>query len=363
MFSGDEHYAGRSPSQGTELCAVVEEMFSLENLISILGDASLGDRLERIAYNALPATFSPDMWAHQYDQQANQVVCRVAEDRVYVSNGPDANIYGLEPNFGCCTANMHQGWPKFASHLWMRTGGADDGEGLAAIAYAPCEVNATLNGVAVRVTVDTEYPFGDTIELTVRCAQPGRFPLALRVPGWCSSAMVTTDGGSPAPMRQGAFHLLDHEWRRETHVGICLPMPVSAEKRNRDSVAISRGPLVFGLRIGEDWRPLRGEPPHRDWEVYPTTPWNMALVLDPVRPEADLTFTRRPLGACPFSPEGAPVVVRGRARRLPDWVLEHNAAAPPPASPVSTAEPVEAVELLPYGCTNLRITEFPWTPL
>ena len=132
VFSGDEHLATTNPSQGTELCAVVEYMFSLEVLLAIWGDPALADRLESIAYNALPATFTPDMWAHQYDQQVNQVQVGVFEDRVYTGNGPAANVYGLEPHFGCCTANMHQGWPKFASSLWMAT---PDG-GLAALAYA-----------------------------------------------------------------------------------------------------------------------------------------------------------------------------------------------------------------------------------
>src|SRR5262249_37282916 len=133
MFTCDEHLAGLSPSQGTELCTVVEEMASLEQLMAILGDVALADRLERIALNALPATFKPDMTAHQYDQQVNQVVCKVSKERVYTNNGPDANLFGLAPNFGCCAANMHQGWPKFAANLWMQT---PDG-GLAAIAYAP----------------------------------------------------------------------------------------------------------------------------------------------------------------------------------------------------------------------------------
>ena len=104
---------------------------------AIIGDARLGDRLEMLAFNALPATFKKDMTAHQYDQQCNQVVCTAAGEHVYVSNEADSNLYGLEPNFGCCTANMHQGWPKFASQLWMRS---SDG-GLAAIAYAPCVID------------------------------------------------------------------------------------------------------------------------------------------------------------------------------------------------------------------------------
>jgi hypothetical protein len=134
MFTGDECFAGLNPSQGTELCAVMEYLYSLEILLSVTGEAEFGDRLEKIAFNALPATFSPDMWSHQYDQQVNQVECSIKEDRLWTTNGPDSNIYGLEPNFGCCTANLSQGWPKFAAHLWMRS--ADDG--LAAAASQAC---------------------------------------------------------------------------------------------------------------------------------------------------------------------------------------------------------------------------------
>src|SRR5207248_5693534 len=101
IFTCDEHLAGRSPSQGTELCTVVEAMYSLELLSAIVGDARLGDRLEKLAYNALPATFKKDMTAHQYDQQCNQVICSKSGEHVYVNNNADSNLYGLEPNFGC----------------------------------------------------------------------------------------------------------------------------------------------------------------------------------------------------------------------------------------------------------------------
>ncbi|HZO84719.1 MAG TPA: beta-L-arabinofuranosidase domain-containing protein, partial [Verrucomicrobiae bacterium] len=112
MFAADEHVAGRHPSQGTELCAVVELMFSIENLLAIKPHVGLADRLESVAFNALPATFSDDMWTHQYDQQVNQVVCKISKERIYSNNGPESNLFGLEPTFGCCLANLHQGWPK-----------------------------------------------------------------------------------------------------------------------------------------------------------------------------------------------------------------------------------------------------------
>jgi hypothetical protein len=56
IFTCDEHLAGTNPSQGTELCTVVEAQYSLEILESVLGDPLLADRLERITFNALPAT-------------------------------------------------------------------------------------------------------------------------------------------------------------------------------------------------------------------------------------------------------------------------------------------------------------------
>ena len=81
-------------------------MYSLEELLSVTGRVADGDRLERVAFNALPATFSADMWSHQYDQQANQVQCTINPEHQWTNNGPEANLFGLQPNFGCCTASV-----------------------------------------------------------------------------------------------------------------------------------------------------------------------------------------------------------------------------------------------------------------
>jgi hypothetical protein len=320
----------------------------------------LADRLEMIAFNALPATFSPDMWAHQYDQQVNQIQCTINPDHMWTTNGPESNLYGLEPNYGCCTSNMHQGWPKFASHLAM----AAPEDGLALVAYAPSEIRFRSGEVPVRVSVDTDYPFRETLSLTVDPDETVSFPLFLRVPAWAEGATVAVSGGRAEAMAPGTFHELRRPWSPGTGVTIRFPMRPKVTVRYNDALSIERGPLVFSLSPEEEWTRVNADKPHRelphgDFEVRPASPWNYGLILDPDIPGQDLEFRERPVGDVPFSPGGAGVSASVRARRLPRWGMAHGWAGEITPGVQESDEPEEMITLLPYGCTNIRVTEFP----
>ena len=360
VFTGDECLAGTSPTQGTELCAVAEYMYSLEWLISVLGDPAFSDRLEMIACNALPATFSPDMWSHQYDQQVNQIACSVRDDHPWNTNGPEANIFGLEPNYGCCTANLSQAWPKFTAHLWMRT----QAGGVAATAYAPSRLDTAVDGVPVSVELETDYPFRQDLRFIVEADMPVRFPLLLRIPAWAKGASIAIDG-QPTPVQDtGAFHTIERSWQGQTEILLHLPMAPRKIPRPNNSVSICRGPLLYALGIGEEWRQINQEKPfrespHTDWEVHPTTAWNYALELGDGDLSDDICFADQAIESPVFSPTTPPVTGSSSGRRVPKWVGKNGSAGPIPPGPVEIEGPTEGLRLIPYGCTNLRIAEFP----
>jgi DUF1680 family protein len=355
MFSCDEHLAGRNPSQGSELCAVVEYMCSLEQSLAILGDASLADRLEKLAFNALPGAMTEDMWSHQYDQQPNQVECSLHKEP-WTTNGPESNLYGLEPNFGCCTANFSQGWPKFAASLWMtsRQGG------LVAAAYSPCEARISLQGATIHVIEETDYPFRGSITITVNPSHPLRFPLLLRIPRWANNPEILVNGRQESAAKLDGFAKVEREWKQGDIVQITFPMQPRVVVGFNQSVSVERGPLVFAYNIGQDWLKLRDRGMTADWQVYPTSRWNYALAVNPSAQSHKITVSENALTEGPFAPEGAATELHVNARLLPSWVATEGVAGTLPESPIESAEHDEPITLVPYGAAKLRITSFPW---
>ncbi len=356
-FTVDECLAGTSPIQGTELCGVVEAMYSYEVLYALTGRPVWADRLEKLAFNALPATVTPDMWAHQYDQQTNQVAA-VRQDGarvIYGTNGAEAGLYGLEPNYGCCTANFNQGWPKFARSLLMRSR-----DGITVNAIAPCVLKTKIGDAAVTVECATLYPFGSEVNYTVVTDRPAGFALTLRIPGTCAAASVNGEPAEP-----GSLVTLRRTWEGKSTVALALTFETKFVPRPGGLYSLERGPLVYALKIGEEWTKLEYERngverkfPYCDWEVRPATGWQYALAAaDGAGVRVKETGTT---GEVPFAPENAPVTLEVPVYPI-DWGYESGcrlvaAEKPQSAAPVG---PLTTAEFIPYGSTNIRITELP----
>lgn len=350
-FTGDECLSGTSPIHGTELCGVVEAMYSYEWLFALTEKSVWADRLEMLAFNALPAAVSPDMWSHQYDQQSNQIACTVQnEPSVFNTNSPDANVFGLEPNFGCCTANFGQGFPKFALSAFLRQGE----DTLVSAALVPCEVRTVLGKTPVHVVLDTLYPFRGKLVYTVE--GEGEFALKLRIPSSCVSFTVN---GREEKAEDG-FYTVRKRWSGQETVTVGLRFEVRLMPRPRGLYAVARGPLVYALPIPERRERREYEKdgverryPYCDYDVLPVGEWQFALCGE------EFSVQERAFEA-PFTPDAPPVCLETDAVPIA-WGYRKGQKAvcretPRSRTPLGSRK---KVTLIPYGCTNLRMTELP----
>jgi len=359
MYGGDETLHGNDPTQGSELCSAVEMMFCFESILPITGDVYYADYLEKIAYNVLPTQISDNFMRKQHFQQVNQVQC-TDEERNFFDDKNGRVVFGTTTGYPCCITNMHQGWPKFVQNLWYAT--ADNG--IAALIYGPSEVTVKVaGGEEVTISETTDYPFKEKVKFSVQTTKKVKFPFHLRIPQWCKNPTITINGQDVASNSTNNIVVIDREWSAGDVVELNLAMDFRYSKWFENSLGIERGPLVYALKIKEEWREVTKKG-YDDtfWEVLPKSPWNYALQKSEIEKNTLKAIVKDTVAIYPWNLENAPVTVKIKANRLPIWKIERGSAGKLP-SPSSSRRDVESNEeeviLIPYGCTTLRIAEFP----
>ena len=343
-FTGDECLSGVSPVQGTELCAIVEQMYSYELLFAYTGDNRWAERLEVLAFNALPATLSEDMWAHQYDQLSNQIACeKFFMKTPFGTNGPSAHLFGLEPNFGCCTANFSQGFPKLALSAFMH----GDNKIINAL-MLPCR----LNYGGVEIELKTNYPFENKVQYAIKTDKP--FDFIIRVPSFAENLKIN---GKNAEIKDIELHIE----KGETAIEIEFETPVCLMERPNSLYTLKKGSLLFSVPVSYKKkkreytrRGVERKFPYCDYEYIPKSAWNYAFC------GGDFSVNYNGVGEIPFSESKPPVTVKANMCKIywghRRYFKTMCAKIPKSTRPLSAPK---KIELYPYGCAKLRMTELP----
>ena len=381
MYGADENAREGyvDPLQGAETCAIVEHMASDEILMGITGDPFWADHCENLAINTFTASMMPDMKSLRYITSPNMAV---SDEKLH---GPsiDNNLRGMlsmSPfSSRCCQHNHGMGWPYYAEHLVMAT--ADNG--LATMLYAASETEAKVaDGKTVRLTETTDYPFDETVRLTLSTEGDVSFPLYLRVPGWAEGSSVTVNGTDfDVTNAAGKYIRIDRKWSNGDVVELKLPMAVATKvwDQNNGSISVNYGPLTLSLKIDEiyeqhDSRDKKFVQDDSHWQqgvdaslwpcyvIKPGSAWNYALMVDNNNLPLNFCVTKKewPADNMPFTLDSVPFEFSATGVKIPSWGYDSTGMTDvlPSSAALTDSDPVR-LTLVPMGAARLRISAFP----
>ena len=344
-FTGDECLSGISPVQGTELCAVVEQMYSYEQLFAYTGEEKWLERLEVLAFNALPATVSPDMRTHQYVQMSNQIACeKFFMKTPFGTNGPSAHLFGLEPNYGCCTANFSQGFPKLALSAFVHKENT-----VINSVMLPCRLYAD----GISITLETDYPFENKMHYIIKAEK--EFDFVIRIPSFAKNVILDGNQVETANIKK-------HIEKGVTKINLEFDTGIILKQRPNNLFSVRKGSLIFSVPISYKKKMheytrkgVERKYPYCDYELIPESDWNYAFCNE------DFSFTFNGVGDVPFSQSNPPVSVSANMKKI-NWGHRRMfktvcAKIPKSTKPISQEQ---KITLYPYGCAKLRVTEIPF---
>jgi hypothetical protein len=323
-----------------ETCGAIGMAMWSHRMLLRHADASYADVLERVLYNGFLAGVGLSGDRFFYPNP-------LAADGVTPFNQGETT---RAPWFACacCPVNVVRFMPSIGGYAY-----AHDSSRIYVNLYLPGEATIRLADNTVKLKVETDYPWGEQVRITVEPEKAASLDLMLRIPGWLSGSPLPSDlyryeggpklvpelrlNGQPRVEARAPDHgyaRLRHIFQKGDVVELVLPMAirrvVAAEQveENRGRVALERGPIVYCIEAADHHGRVR----------------DLALPDD-----AALTAERRP------DLLGGLTVLRGRGlRRVAN---ESNDAASESAaaseSSDAASEPAE-VTAIPYYAWNHR---------
>ena len=367
--SSAEFLLGNIVGISHETCVIVDYTWTLSHFLQVTGEAEWADKIEQAIYNAGMGAITKDFRSLQYFSSVNQFIATGTSNHNIYKHGSTWMAYRPTHETECCSGNVNRMLPNFVSRMWM----TDSEGGAVAALYGPSKATFPTEKGDVTIQCETSYPFTEKLVFIVSGAEGASIPLTLRIPTWCSHPSLVVNG-SPVDiyMPAGTFAKVSTGVKDGDVITLTLPMTVEKKTIEGQGIYFTRGPLLYAYAIPqkkvedtEEYACMHGKKPDNPdfkcWSITPTGAFNYAYADDGQEISVSYPAIEEIGGTIPYDLNYTPVRVRIPVKQI-EWSLvdsRYTPALPEQGHLTLQNNVTQYINLVPYGCTELRLTVFP----
>jgi len=221
-----------------ETCVGVTWMKYCAQYLRLTGDPAAVDCIERYAYNGLLGAMRPDGKGFSYVNLLN--------GPKVTNSGWGTNIDGLPVT--CCNLNGPTGLAYIPYVAFMQSP-----EGPVINLYNAAKASAlSASGKRVDLEVNTQFPRGNEVSITVNPAQAEKFTLRLHIPSWSENTYVLVNERRVKGVQAGSYLSIERKWKAGDSIYIVFDVRAklidAREGRNPEGKffqAVQWGPIVL----------------------------------------------------------------------------------------------------------------------
>jgi DUF1680 family protein len=255
-FGPPDRLSDRIDGRTAETCNIYNMLKLTRRMFTLQPDAHYADFHERALFNHIMASIDPEDGRTCY--------------MVPVGRGVQHEYQNMLRNFTCCVGSGMESHALHGEGIYY-----ESGDRLWVNLYAPSTAEWSSGGV--RLTMDTNFPEGESAKLELTLDEPKEFTLLLRRPFWTGDGFSLAVNGQPVsagvdrvedgpdprqrryydwPYPASYFVELKRAWNTGDTVSLTLPKTLRLEPLpdNPQRASIMWGPLVLAGDLGPERR-------------------------------------------------------------------------------------------------------------
>lgn len=387
LHTSCEFTYGNETKWAHESCDISDFTWSMGYLLEATGNAEYADKIERAILNAAFGAIGPHFNTIQYFSSVNQVIATRNSTTIEAYKNAPRMAYQPHHYPECCVGNICRAIPNYVLRMYQKFE-----DGICVSLYG----DSTYDGKDMKIVQTGGYPFGESVKLQVTLKHTRKNNLRLRIPYWAKIWRLTINElAQEVEVKDGyiTIKVCDND-----RVELLLQKDFVSKESVDGGVYFEYGPFLLALKIDEKWKidelERRQTKEFPAYNVYPVSAWNYC-VTGIEKPEIRLNT----VNGHPYW-DGVPFEIQIDARVLHNWGLvaeqllkpqtDKDADKPelkhemgldakqvacgateifeellltPELPSVDFVEKnkgeLKKITLVPYGCTNLRVTVFP----